>query len=348
MMDKDTRQSIKDSIKNILVENFSNKNKHQILEYEDRLNFACPYCGDSINSRKKRGNVYLDNLTFHCFNCGRHTNYIKFMHDFNQSIGIINLDTVSETIKTGKKKKHESFDIEIFDILENLSFSRKELKTKFRLSEILEGSKIYEYLKSRCLQNKTTNFLYNSYHDELWVLNFTKSGKICGCQIRSFNPDKVKYRTYNISKLYQYSDKEFPEYDEETIIVLNQISMTFNILNVNLFDNLYIFEGGIDSMFLPNSIGICGVGRNFDLVESLSNTMYMFDNDNPGFLKTKEKLCQGKRVFMWKKLLNDLNISEYIKDFNDLIIYMVKNKIKFNFNNMSEYFTNEQLDLIEI
>ena len=56
-------------IQRILSEYF-NGSKSEIRSYKGRLNFACPYCGDSGNSSsKKRGNLYLESLSFHCFNC---------------------------------------------------------------------------------------------------------------------------------------------------------------------------------------------------------------------------------------------------------------------------------------
>jgi hypothetical protein len=58
---------------------------------------------------------------------------------------------------------------------------------------------------------------------------------------------------------------------------------------------------------------------------------------------------EGKKVFMWKKFLNDMSISENIKDFNELICHMSKNKIKFDFrNNIENYFSNDKLDIINI
>lgn len=347
-MDKETISHIKENIQILLNDRFDVKNKKSVIEYSDRLNFACPYCGDSTDSRKKRGNIYLHNLTFHCFNCGHHCDYIKLMHDFDIPLGDTNLDVIADTVKSGKKKKKSSFDLEIFDELERLAFTRQDIKTKFHLVEIPPYGEIYDYLCKRCLKNKTDNFLYNKYHNELWILNMTTTGKIIGVQIRSFDESKVKYRTYNICKIYQYSGIEFPEKDEEIVEILNQTSITFNIMTVNLFDILYVFEGGIDAMFLPNSVGICGVGRNFDLVENLPETRYFFDNDKAGLKRTRDKLETGKSVFMWKKFLEDLNITEKIKDFNDLIIYMVKNKIRYDFNQIADYFTNEKLDLLEI
>ena len=347
-MDKTIKNSIIENVSAILNETFSQKEKQKISEYEDRINFACPYCGDSTNTHKKRGNIYLDNLTFHCFNCGHHGNYVQFLKDFDMSVGEENLEFVAETIKRGTRKKHTTFDIELFNILEKLAVSRETLKRHFRLSEITKGTGIYEYLAGRCVHRKLERFLYNSYHNELWILNFGKSSNITGVQIRSFDESKVKYRTYNISKIYNYIGREMPKLDDDTLAEINKISITFNIMSTDLFAPIYVFEGAIDAMFLKNSIGICGVNRNYDLVENLPETRYFFDNDKAGFERTMEKLNDGKKVFMWKKFLDDLGITEQIKDFNDLIVYMLKNKISFDFNNIENYFTDEKLDLINI
>ena len=48
---------IKTILQNILNKEFSVVSKRKISDFHDRLNFACPYCGDSKNAYKKRGNL---------------------------------------------------------------------------------------------------------------------------------------------------------------------------------------------------------------------------------------------------------------------------------------------------
>ena len=56
---------IKGLIQNILNKEFSNQQKRRVDEYADRLNMACPYCGDSSKSvHKKRGNLYFNKLFY--------------------------------------------------------------------------------------------------------------------------------------------------------------------------------------------------------------------------------------------------------------------------------------------
>lgn len=343
-MDKETIAEIESKIKTILVDVFKDANKQQILKYEDRLNFACPYCGDSLNVRKRRGNLYLHNLSYHCFNCNTHSDYIHLLKDFDIPVGS-SLSMAENILNNNKPHHQQTFDLYIFDLLNKVAFSREEIKRKLRLTEIQPKTKIYDYLASRCLTGHLHQFLYNSYRNELYVLNLTNENKICGLQIRSFDPNSVKYRTYNIGKLYDRMERKLKVEDDE-LNILNQVSMTYNLMKVDLFEDIYVFEGGMDSFFLKNSIGLCGVGRCMDLVENLNNTIYFFDNDESGYKQTVKKLKEGKRVFLWSKFLKSLSIEAPIKDLNELVVYMVKNKIKFDFKNINDFVSGNELDLI--
>ena len=76
-------------IQRVLNKEFSNIQKRKTVDYNDRVNFACPYCGDSSDPYKKRGNLYWKSLQYHCYNGGcpkRHTNLVEFLKDFHNPI----------------------------------------------------------------------------------------------------------------------------------------------------------------------------------------------------------------------------------------------------------------------
>ena len=55
-------------VQKILNKEFANQNKRRFVDYHDRLNFSCPYCGDSHkNQYAKRGNLYFNRLIFIIF-----------------------------------------------------------------------------------------------------------------------------------------------------------------------------------------------------------------------------------------------------------------------------------------
>jgi hypothetical protein len=64
-----------------------NPEKSHVVTRGERLNFACPYCGDSIkDNNKKRGNIYFGTYDFHCYNCRTHVSFEDFIKDFGKSI----------------------------------------------------------------------------------------------------------------------------------------------------------------------------------------------------------------------------------------------------------------------
>mgnify|MGYP000583460324 CR=1 FL=1 len=65
------KEYIKGLVQKILNKEFANINKRKIVDYVDRFNIACPYCGDSKNVYKKRGNLYFNKLFYICFNCDK-------------------------------------------------------------------------------------------------------------------------------------------------------------------------------------------------------------------------------------------------------------------------------------
>ena len=69
----------------------------KIYQGGNRLNFCCPYCGDSKDAKKKRGNLYVDTLTYKCYNggCAVFKNLNQFTRDFEIN-GMLSSDEIAE------------------------------------------------------------------------------------------------------------------------------------------------------------------------------------------------------------------------------------------------------------
>jgi hypothetical protein len=123
----------------ILREQFSGEKAHA-KPYLDRINFACPYCGDSHGGTyKKRGNIYWKNLKFHCYNGGcpkPHTTVVDFLKDhgksFNQKDELIHvLDFIqANTIVVPTK---DYLQVGIFNELRKGAIPLAEVKSKLNL-----------------------------------------------------------------------------------------------------------------------------------------------------------------------------------------------------------------------
>lgn len=345
---------LKTIIETSLQKRFSNEIQKQYVSLShDRLNFACPFCGDSTkSSSKKRANLYYETGSFHCYNCGHHSSQKKFLKDlvemdwYTKKIPedlLIN-STYDNLSSSFNPATISTISTDLEDSVNKYGISREYFKNMFSCVEVHE-TKIEKYLNSRCIFNYDM-FLYNDRTDKLILLNRdVNSEKIIAFQIRNFNNSNNKYLTYKLNTMYKELRREIPE--DDNFLALDIISKYFNILNVNIKNTITYFEGPIDAYFYKNSISLTSI-ESKAIIETL-NTQYLFDCDSRGQEEARLFLSQKKKVFLWRKFLKDINLeypNTYEKmDFNDVIIHCKKNKLYPDFD---KYFSNHPLDIMKI
>lgn len=357
-LDSNLKVSITDKIQTILNKQFKNEPaKRKIKSNPKYLQFACPICGDSAKDfNKKRGMLYWNDLYFHCFNCGEHMSLNSLLKFYDMSYEGADKITITNYINDNHvlNVNTGAMDFYLFEKIEKLAIPFEQFSVYFNAERINEHTyRAYPYLKSRLLHKKLNEFAYNKRTCELYILNFARNGNIIGFQIRNLKAGKTRYLTYTLERMYERMGLEIPEIDgekitEDEMLSLNKISSIFGILNVNLANDFTIFEGPIDSFFMKNSIGICGVKKKVADFESLPTARYFFDNDSAGKTTMIDKLKGGARVFMWEKFCNDYHISaKKVKDLNDLIKYEYVKKTGC-LKELNNYFTNNHLDIMYV
>lgn len=338
--------------------------KRKIYRYKDRLNFACPLCGDSASDPyKKRGNIILRGKFANLYKCHNDCVYgampiNKFFQKCNLSVDSSIRKKINETM-VSKMNEQFSFDTSVstadmlfyVDEIEEISIDRNVLKEALRLCEC-DGSdgnnKATVYLKRR-LQHDYKKFLYDTEDDKLYILNLTPSGKIFGLQTRELNEYRAnkygKYKTYSITKLHEVFLKENLDENEDLKNMCSeyeQLSMVFGVLLVDYGKTVYATEGPMDSMIIKNCIALCGGSKNLDIGVELN---FIYDSDAAGIKYAVDRLKEGKRVFMWKKYLKDNNLPERKKwDLNDLLLYCYENGKQMP--QIYKYFTNDSFDVM--
>lgn len=325
--------------------------KQKIFQAGNRLNFSCPYCGDSDDARKKRGNFYTNTFAYKCYNggCGVFKDGYAFFRDFGVASDLTQdekkdiLDIIKEN-KEKRKTLYGSFD---FSLLFNLDFkkyvvSRKELMRRLSLVEV-EGSQIEAYLRRR---NQPTDhrFAWDPKQERLFLFNLTNHDEVVGLQLRNMSLEKggSKYYTYKLSgiweKLLGVRDVEFLKQCTK----IDPVSHVFNLFQVSFDRTITIFEGPMDAWLWKNSVALCSVENKFPF--EFDDIQYWYDWDEAGRRKTSELLTQGRSVFNWKKFLEENSIPENRKwDLNDLVNYLREKSIKIK--RFDGYFTSEVLDL---
>lgn len=370
-----TGYSISTFIQDLLKKRFpDNRLKQMIYDAGDKLNFACPYCGDSAHdSKKKRGNLYPDKGFYKCYNdgCGVKVDLPKFISKFSlkYSLGVPDLKSsdVKWVATTTKKKRGSLIELLINKNATDHLLRIDYLAERFSLipcEEADPNSKVGQFIKNRELVN-LHSFNECSYFDiaddKIYLFNLDhRSGKVLGFAVRRLeNEFGPKYLIKNYSELKKSGLVK--NIEDDLLSDIDTVNNYFNVLNVNFSKPIIVTEGQIDSMFLDNSIATTGISKSKLLLDNLlskSNTLILFDSDSAGKSQSVSLIKDGYRVFLWNRVFKDLCVkygvtsqkAKSIKDINDLFIFMRKYESDLtivNFNTfILQYFSDSHFDLL--
>lgn len=376
-MNSDSENTLLDNIEEKIQKILNNKfkkdsfHKRQIDHYSDRINFACPFCGDSLRDpRKKRFNVYLNSLSCHCFNCNHHSGINSFLKQFNEELCMedkIQVHEIQQSTKKFERRISNNQSSFSFQLLDKLAIPKSILFDMLKLTTPYKSKECSDYLNSRNINIKQWKyFAYNEKSKELYILNINSNDRIIGMQIRQLDPNskKARYLTRSLSKIYsnifkkdlsilierllksmENGEKYITEEDgiENIQANLDRLSGLFNIMNVDMSSPLTIVEGPIDSLCISNAIALQGATKLNNYFDELKNVRFLFDNDKIGKEHTLNKLKTNKKVFLWGMYIKKMNIKTKVKDINDII------KLKLFNNEMYEScFSNDEFDVIFI
>ena len=378
MFDLLTNYTIEGFVKDLLKKRFpSDRFKQEVYESGDKINFACPYCGDSkSDSKKKRGNIYPDRGYYRCYNdgCGVKVDISKFISKFSlkYSLGLPDIKTEAKwDPQTNRKKRGSLIELLINNQVGDHLLRIDQLVERFSLipcNEALSDSQVGQFIKKRRLID-LPSFNECSYCDsrdnKVFLFNLDlKSGKVLGFAIRRIGEDVVgpKYLIKNYSELKK--NGLIRKIGDEMISDIDSINNYFNVMNINFSKPVMVTEGQIDAMFLNNAIATTGISKSKLLLENLlskSNTLIFFDSDDAGKRQSIDLIKKGYRVFLWNKVFHDLRkkypSAEYrkirlIKDVNDLYGFMKDCDQTLDFNSFNEfvldYFSESPLDLLYV
>jgi hypothetical protein len=369
---------IQDFVQDVLGLRFNgDHHKTQInSEDSDKLNFACPYCGDSEKDpTKKRGNLYLTTQSYKCFNDGCLTwvPLNKFISTFalKYSLNLPSMEDRKESRRPIRQETKRGFLIEFLmnPKVKNSLVDFSSLQSRFFLTPCKDApidSPVYQYLSSRNIFNLPSfeqTCYYDNRMDKIYIFNLDlRSGKVLGVSLRRI--DGGSGPKYNIRNYSEFKKTGLIRgVDEDVISKIDAINNYFNILNINFSYPVIVTEGQIDAMFLRNSIATTGVTKSKALLGTLlskNNALILFDNDKAGRTESMKLIKNGYKVFMWANLIDDLK-AKYpksikdilnIKDVNDLFNFYksLDPDISFDqFNDtISKYFTESIYDMIGI
>jgi hypothetical protein len=238
----------------------------------------------------------------------------------------------------GEFKVDDLFDIKDLEEL----FNVKDTTPIFDFKPIDEKGGIYKYLIGRGIPKHLHKDIYQAKYskgdegfEHVIIFLNRRGNKVLGLQVRNLKEGRRRFFViYNWESIYKWFQGDDAEFDLQKSIIYNKLSYFFNILNVNFEERITIFEGFLDSLFFPNSVGVVGVNTDLRFLENNNlDLQYFFDNDAAGYNKSEEKLLQGGRIFLWKKLFEDI-VSKKKSDDPHKLLYRIS-KVK-DLNKLNE------------
>lgn len=276
-----------------------------------RLNFRCPFCGDSHKSKfKTRGWLYENQeaLHFNCFNCGTTASFSYFLNSINpvlyKEYCVERFGKTSKTISTIKmeqpvfeKKLSVLPECSSISSLDDRHYAKKymvdrKIPTKF-LDDFYFVEKFFEWTNKNIDPSKFVDIIKDESRIVFPLRN--RDGDIFGIQGRALGPSKTKYITIRLNET------------EPKIYGLDRH---------NPSKKTFVLEGPIDSLFLPNAIAMVGADANLDQILNKESTIIVLDNEPRSreiVNRLHKYMSSGWKICLFPTTFN-------FKDINDAIM----------------------------
>ena len=280
-------------------------------------NYSCPVCGDSSkNKLKARGFIYKakNDLFVKCHNCGYGTNLGNFIKYVDSKLYD---EYVLERYKSGASKYNDHKDIaETNVVLTQSKLLEDDILDGLKRLDILDDDHpAVQYLIDRKIPQDKWDLLYfapkfKAYtnnvtpkfaepiqddHPRMIIPFFTPAGKCFAYQGRSYGKEEPKYYTIKVDET------------QEKIYGLDRVDYSKRI---------YVVEGPIDSLFLPNCIAVSGASFDTPTIRQLLvNATIIMDNEprNKDIVKQLDKyIGLGYNVCMFPDSVKEKDINEMI------------------------------------
>ena len=295
------------------------RNFRQVKPYT--WNFSCPVCGDSTtNKSKARGYIlnFKGGLTYKCHNCGLSCNFGNLLKRVDSRLYD---EYVLERYKENASKYTDHKDVSTLFPEE----TKRELKPEWeddvlsslkRLDTLPEDHPAVKYVAKRLIPKEAWSKLYfapkfkafvnsvepkfeepiHGEHPRMIIPYFNEHGKVFAFQGRAYGDETPKYYTIKVGE------------DVEKIYGLDRLDFGRRI---------FVVEGPIDSLFLPNAIAVSGASFDTPYIRGLlTNATIVMDNEprNKDIVKQLDKYIKlGYNVCMYPDTVEE-------KDINDMVL----------------------------
>jgi len=303
-----------------------------VRKSEYLYNFRCPICGDSQTNRNKaRGYLYAQKggMYYKCHNCSASMslgNLIK--HVDSNLYKEYCLDRYKEGETGRKPHKNHGF------VFKPVTFgSNKEENFKGVLTNISKLNASHEairYVKSRKIPQEKYNELF--FVEDVQLL-------------KKFSPNYEEKIITNEPRLVM------PFYDDKNVLVgfscralrnekqrylvvkiKDELPMIYNMNRIDKEQTIYVTEGALDSLFLPNAVAVGNSNLKYVLdFLPKDKVVLVYDNEprNKEIVREiKSAVDADCKICIWPKSYKEKDINEMIlaeKNVNEIVDTINKN-----------------------
>lgn len=283
-------------------------------------NFRCPVCGDSQrNKLKARGYVFENkgSLVFKCHNCGAGSSLGKLIERVDPNLyREYSLESFSEkqgnSVPVYQPPKPPDITKIVWPKFLKGDSPLKQLK---KISQLDANHPAKLYCVKRKIPAPFHSKLFYAPKFQSWVNTYIPNkfkegykdeprliiplldfdGSFIGCTGRSFAPkSNLRYIT---------------------VILKEGRPKVFGLHGIDFSKKVYVTEGPIDSMFLPNALAMAGADLSGVELDP-KNTVIVYDNErrNDEIIKRMEKIIDlGYNICIWPNTIEQ-------KDINDMVL----------------------------
>jgi hypothetical protein len=297
-------------------------------------NFRCPICLDSAqNKRKARGYLFAkeQKLVYACHNCGASMLFGKFLEQVDPVLYSEYRRECYKETNGGRRevKKVEKQDDED-ELIKNLAktdtaarFGKKVAEhppslldgLMDRLDRLPKDHEAVVYVANRKIPKDQFHKMYfienmldivqlsdryegriKTQEPRIVMPFYNTRGQLTGVTCRAIRGESLRYVVVKVK-------------DDEPLI--------FGINDIDREKKVFVVEGPIDSMFVPNAIAVGGTSMGKINFLGLKDSTIVFDNQprNKDVCRIQERaIANGNNVVIWNPRLTQKDINDMAKD----------------------------------
>lgn len=285
----------------------------------------CPLCGDSKKKTNKTRFYFFehkDSFFVKCHNCGFASGFSFFLEKMDS---LLFREYRTEKFRDRMSEQRNEEESNMLSLFKNPFRKPKvdvHLKELPRISDLPSNHMARQFVEQRRIPKKHWDILYFTDDFGSWMKKVDPDASPMGKEKRLvipfFNSHNEMVAAQGRALTHHGESNARKTVRYITIKADKSIErLWYGLWRCDPSKRVYVMEGPLDSLFIPNSVAMMGAAALKEVHERIANSdmVFVLDNEprNPQIVSLNEKLIEmGKKVCIWPEWVRE-------KDINDMI-----------------------------